>query len=75
MKIVTRLKNNGDFLVNGYLDEVTHNAVKVTDGVVYSSQFDEVTINPKTNGIVKRETPDGKLLIAGNFDETYDGAA
>ena len=69
MKIVTRLKNNGDFLVNGYLDEVTHNAVKVTDGIVYSSQFDEVTINPLNNGIAKRETATGQILVAQELDE------
>lgn len=73
MTVTTRLTYNGDFLVNGHLDEVTRNSVSVANGVVYAAQFDEVTINPKTNGLVKRETHDGKLLIAGQFDETFDG--
>lgn len=75
MTVATRLTYEGDFLVNGHLDEVTQSSISVANGVVYAAQFDEVTINPKTSGIVKRETFDGRLLISGNFDETYDGAA
>ena len=51
------------------VDEVSRTTIGSSIDVQYASEFDEVTINPVTNGLVKRETRDGKLLVGGYFDE------
>ncbi|CAB5221223.1 hypothetical protein UFOVP245_101 [uncultured Caudovirales phage] len=74
MTVAARLSSSGDYSVLGELDEVTQSNASVTEAYVYASEFDEVTLNPISAGIAKRETFDGKVLIAGTFDEmTFNG--
>jgi len=69
MAIVTRIDSSGIFYSSVPLDEVTQTTNSVNPNGVYASEFDEITLNPITNGLAKRETFDGKILIAGYFDE------
>jgi hypothetical protein len=46
--------------------------IRLTPSFLYSSEFDEVTLNPITNGLAKREYRDGRYQVAGYFDE-YTG--
>jgi len=69
MAIVTRIDSSGIFYSSVPLDEVTQTTNSVSPNGVYASEFDEITLNPITNGLAKRETFDGKILIAGYFDE------
>lgn len=70
MATITRLSANGLFQTSVALDEVTQTKISQSPTNIFASEFDEVTINPVTNGLAKRETNDGKLLVAGYFDET-----
>lgn len=70
MSIVSKLLANGTFMTSVTLDEVTQTRIGQTQNNIFSSEFDEITINPIVNGLAKRETFDGKLLISGYFDET-----
>jgi hypothetical protein len=69
MVVATRLNSSGVLLTGGGLDEVTYTSSKVASDTLYASEFDEVTLNPITNGLAKRDTADGKILVAGYFDE------
>lgn len=68
---VARLSSNGVYLTNNYFDEVngpaSQNSINLS--VIYSSEFDEVTIQGIGGGLAKRETNDGKILVSGYFDE------
>jgi hypothetical protein len=46
--------------------------IRLTPSFLYSSEFDEVTLNPIQNGLAKREYRDGRYQVAGYFDE-YTG--
>lgn len=67
--IVTRLSSNGVYFTSNYFDEVTLSSNKVGLDAVYSSEFDEVTLQGVGGGLTKREGSDGKLYISGYFDE------
>lgn len=69
MAVATRLTSTGILYTSGPLDEVTLTVNRVTSNSLYASEFDEVTINPISNGLAKRETSTGKLLVSGYFDE------
>jgi len=70
MATISRLSANGLFQTSVTLDEISQTRISQSPTNIFSSEFDEVTINPVTNGLAKRETNDGKLMIAGYFDET-----
>lgn len=70
MATISRLSANGLLQTSVPLDEVSQTRISQSPTNIFSSEFDEVTINPVTNGLAKRETNDGKLMIAGYFDET-----
>lgn len=69
MAIVSRIDFSGIFYTNVGLDEVTQTTISETPTGIFASEFDEVSINPITNGLAKRETSTGKILVAGYFDE------
>lgn len=69
MAVITRIDSSGIFYTSVPLDEVTQTTNSVNATGVYASEFDEVSINPITNGLAKRETSTGKILVAGYFDE------
>lgn len=73
MTTISRLTSNGIFKTSVTLDEVSQNKVGQSTTNIFASEFDEVTINPITNGLAKRETSDGKLLVSGYFDEVDFG--
>jgi len=70
MATISRLNSNGVFLTGVPLDEISQTKVSQSQTNIFAREFDEVTINPMTNGLARRETSDGRLLIAGYFDET-----
>ena len=67
----TRLSNLGILYVNG-LDEVSQTKISETGSTVFAAEFDEVSLNPIQNGLVRREYIDGRYQVAGYFDE-YTG--
>ena len=71
MVVATRLTSQGIFQTNGILDEITRTTIGVNSSSVFAKEFDEIEINPIElgNGLAKRETKDGRLLVAGYFDE------
>jgi len=66
---ISRIKSNGVFEISGEFDEISRANISYSPNSVYAKEFDEVTLNPITNGLAKRETMDGKFLVAGYFDE------
>lgn len=66
-KTVTKLYSNGRLAVNGRFDEVTKLINSIDPSTVYSSLFDEQSING--GGVAMRKKNDGSLLIGGIFDE------
>ena len=69
MATVSKLFANGAFQTSVSLDEITRTTVGQSQTGIFASEFDEVTIYPVTNGLAKRETNTGKLMVAGYFDE------
>lgn len=69
MVVATRLTSQGIFQIKGEFDEVTKTTIGINSTSVFAREFDEVTINPITNGLAKRETNDGRILVSGYFDE------
>jgi len=67
--ITSRLTNTGVLLVNGTFDEVSQSSIGVKSNLILAGELDEITISPITNGIAKRETSTGELLVANYFDE------
>jgi hypothetical protein len=63
------LKSDGTLYSVGSFDEVSQSTISESETSFKASEFDEVTINPLSNGLVKRQTKDGKLLVAKEFDE------
>jgi hypothetical protein len=63
-----RLTSDGILFTRG-LDEYTQNTISQTQNVLFAAEFDEVTINPISNGLAKKEYADGRYKIAGYFDE------
>lgn len=70
MTTISKLLANGVFQTSVPLDEITRTTIGQSSSNIFSSEFDEVTIYPITNGLAKRETTEGKLLVSGYFDET-----
>lgn len=68
MTVATRLTQGGILYTNG-LDEVTETSIKQTANVLYASEFDEVSLNPISNGVARKEYSNGKYAVAGYFDE------
>ena len=68
MAVATRLTEEGILYTNG-LDEVTETTIKQTENTLYSSEFDEVSLNPISNGIARKEYSNGVYAVAGYFDE------
>lgn len=67
--IVARITNTGTYFINGEFDEVTRTTISVTPDVVYATLLDEISIYPITGGLAKRETNDGTLMVANEFNE------
>lgn len=73
MPISTRLTSAGTLYVNGSIDEVSQASISVSTNTVYAAEMDEITINPVSSGIAKRESSTGVLQVASEFDE-FTGA-
>lgn len=71
--LATRLTNQGTYYVNGSFDEVTQSTISTKSDSVLAAEFNEIAINPISNGLSKREFPNGNLLVANYFDE-FTGA-
>ena len=71
--ISTRLTNQGTLFVNGSFDEVTQSVISTKIDTVLAASLDEITINPVSGGLAKRELSNGNLLVADYFDE-FTGA-
>lgn len=69
MTTTSRLLANGVFQTSVPLDEISRTTIGQSTSNVYASEFDEISIYPITNGLVKRETNTGKMMVAGYFDE------
>jgi hypothetical protein len=69
MIIATRLTSQGVFQIQGEFDEVSRTTIGSNSTSVFAKEFDEITINPITNGLAKRETKDGIIMVSGYFDE------
>lgn len=69
MATVSKLFANGTFQTSVPLDEISRTRIGQSTSNVFSSEFDEITIHPMTNGLAKRETNSGKFMVAGYFDE------
>jgi len=67
--IASRLTNTGVLSISGEFDEVTLSVIKLTPNNMFAAELDEISINPISNGVAKRETVDGKLLVSTYFDE------
>jgi hypothetical protein len=63
------LKSDGTLKVFSSLDEVTQSNISESKTYLRAAEFDEITLNPLSNGLVKRQTNDGRILIANIFDE------
>jgi hypothetical protein len=69
MTVASRLTSTGTLFISGEFDEVTGAVIKLTTATYFAAEFDEITLNPLTNGITKRETSTGTLMVAGEFNE------
>ena len=72
--ISTRLTNQGTLFLNGTYDETSQTTISTKVDAVLAAEFDEISISPVSNGIARREFPNGNLLVADYFDE-FTGAA
>jgi hypothetical protein len=68
MTNAARLTSEGILFTKG-LDEYTQSTISQKETTLFASEFDEVTLNPITNGLAKKEYADGRYMIAGYFDE------
>jgi hypothetical protein len=69
MIISTRINAEGIMEIDGELDEISRTIASANATTVFANEFDEITISPTNNGLVKRETKDGKILVSGYFYE------
>jgi hypothetical protein len=67
--IGTRITANGTYQTTNYFDEITYASNKIGYIAVYSSEFDEVSLQGAGGGLGKRESNDGKVYVTGSFDE------
>lgn len=74
MPITTRLTSNGTYFVNGTFDETDLNGTnRISTNTVFTAELDEITINPVSGGVSKKELSTGVLQVANEFDE-FTGA-
>jgi hypothetical protein len=66
---LTRINAEGIYQTNGIFDEVSRTTIGANTTAVFANEFDEMIISPTNNGLVKRETRDGTILVSGYFDE------
>jgi hypothetical protein len=71
--IASRLTNTGVLLVNGSFDEITQSSISTKSNLILAGELDEITINPVSGGVAKRETFNRVLQVADYFDE-FTGA-
>lgn len=71
--IASRLTNSGVLLVNGSFDEVSQSTISTKSNAILAGELDEITINPVSGGVAKRENSSGVLQVANYFDE-FTGA-
>jgi hypothetical protein len=69
MIVSTRINAEGIMEIDGELDEISRTTSGANATTVFANEFDEITISPTNNGLVKRETNDGKILVSGYFYE------
>jgi len=71
--IASRLFANGNLSIGRGLDEINltdSTAYRITkDGIAFTKNFDEVTLNPINNGLARSLYSNGTLMIAGTLDE------
>lgn len=65
--IITKLFRDGVLNSSVEFDEITYTSVKISPTGVYSSEFDEVTMQGEL--VAERKSRDGKLFVSGYFDE------
>lgn len=68
--VAERITSTGTYYTYGSIDEVTTTTYSVSTVTVYCSGIDEISINPLTNGLAKRVTSTGVIMVANGFDET-----
>lgn len=69
MAKTSSIKSDGTLFTSVSLDEVTQSTISESKTYLRASEFDEVTISPLANGLVRRKLNDGRYLIAKEFDE------
>jgi len=67
--VASRITSTGVLSIAGELDEVTQTTIRLTSSNLYSSEFDEYTLQGAGGGLAKRETSTGKIQVTGQFDE------
>jgi hypothetical protein len=67
--VALRITSAGVLSIAGELDEVTQATIRLTSTFLYSSEFDEYTLQGAGGGLAKRETAAGKIQVTGSFDE------
>jgi hypothetical protein len=67
--VASRITSAGVLSIAGEFDEVTQATIRLTSTFLYSSEFDEYTLQGAGSGLAKRETSTGKIQVTGYFDE------
>ena len=67
--VASRITSAGVLSIAGEFDEVTQATIRLTSTFLYSSEFDEYTLQGAGGGLAKRETAAGKIQVTGEFDE------
>jgi hypothetical protein len=67
--VASRITSAGVLSIAGEFDEVTQATIRLTSTFLYSSEFDEYTLQGVGGGLAKRETAAGKIQVTGEFDE------
>ena len=69
MKKTSQIKSDGTLFTSVSLDEVAQSTISENQNYLRAAEFDEVTISPLSNGLVRRKTNNGRYLVAKEFDE------
>ena len=69
LAVASRITSAGVLSIAGEFDEVTQATIRLTSSFLYSSEFDEYTLQGAGGGLAKRETAAGKIQVTGSFDE------
>jgi hypothetical protein len=67
-----RITSTGNLFVRGQLDEYTRTVNSIGPDTIYCSEYDETSLPFSGNGVVKRETVNGKLFTTGALDEVNE---